>query len=96
MLTVYPVGLVFAGWGWVVPAAPATAAAVPASGTSSLDAHALTAKNATIGASGAAVAKLAVTNTVKVNGEGAVTVELSGKPSCTLNIEGPGSVTGCR
>ncbi len=71
-------------------------AAATASGTSSIDAHALTVKNATIGASGAAVVKLTATNTAKVNGEGAVTVELSGKPSCTLNLEGPGSVTGCK
>jgi hypothetical protein len=95
-LTVDHVGIGISGSGSVVLAGTANEAAVTASGTSSLDAHALTAKNATIGASGAAVAKLAVTNTVKVNGEGAVTVELSGKPSCTLNIEGPGSVTGCR
>ena len=40
--------------------------------------------------------KLTATNTAKVNGEGAVTIELSGKPSCTLNLEGPGSVTGCK
>ncbi|MGN6155472.1 MAG: GIN domain-containing protein [Sphingomicrobium sp.] len=95
-LAVDHVGVGVSGSGSVVLSGTANEASATASGTSSIDAHALTAKNATIGASGAAVVKLAATNTVKVNGEGAVTVELSGKPACTLNMEGPASVTGCR
>lgn len=90
------VGAGLSGSGSVVLAGTANEAAATASGTSALDAHALTVKNATIGASGAGVVKLTATNTVKVNGEGAVTVDLSGKPSCTLNVDGPASVTGCR
>lgn len=90
------VGVAASGSGSVALSGTAKDAAATASGTSSIDAHALTVKNATIGASGAAVVKLTATNTAKVNGEGAVTIELSGKPSCTLNLEGPGSVTGCK
>ncbi len=95
-VTVDRVGVSLSGSGSAVLAGTAMEAAATASGTSSLDAHALIAKNATIGASGAGVVKLAATNTVKVNGEGAVTIELSGAPSCLLNVEGPASVTGCR
>jgi hypothetical protein len=90
------VGVGASGSGSVILSGTVNEAAATASGTSSIDAHALTAKNATIGASGAAVVKLAASNTVKVNGEGAVTVDLAGKPSCILNVEGPASVTGCR
>jgi hypothetical protein len=95
-LKVDTIGAGVSGSGSVVLAGTANEAAATASGTSSIDAHALAVKNATIGASGAAVVKLAASNTVKVNGEGAVTVELSGSPACTLNLEGPASVTGCR
>jgi hypothetical protein len=95
-LTVDRVGVGASGSGSAVLSGTANEVAATASGTSSIEAHALTAKNATIGASGAAVVKLTATNTVKINGEGAVTVDLSGKPSCTLNLEGPGTVTGCR
>jgi hypothetical protein len=95
-VTVDHVGAGLSGSGSVVLAGTANEASLTGSGTSSLDAHALTVKNATIGASGAAVVKLSATNTAKVHGEGAVSVELSGKPSCTLNFQGPGSVTGCK
>ena len=90
------VGVGASGSGSVILSGTVNEAAATASGTSSIDAHALTAKNATIGASGAAVVKLTASNTVKVNGEGAVTVDLAGKPSCILNVEGPASATGCR
>jgi hypothetical protein len=89
-------GVGISGSGSAVLAGTANEASVTVSGTSSIDAHALDVKNATIGASGAAVVKLNATNTVKVTGEGAVTIELSGDPSCTLSLEGPASVTGCR
>jgi hypothetical protein len=95
-LTVDRLGVALAGSGSAVVAGTAIEAGATASGTSSLDAHALTAKNATIGVSGAAVVKIAATNTAKVNGEGAVTVDLGGKPSCTLSVDGPAQVTGCR
>ncbi len=95
-LKVDHVGVGVSGSGSAVLSGTANEAAATVSGTSSVGAQALTVKNATIGASGAGVVKLTATNTVKVNGEGAVTVELSGNPSCTLNLEGPASVTGCR
>lgn len=95
-LKVDHVGVGVSGSGSAVLSGIANEAAATVSGTSSVGAQALTVKNATIGASGAGVVKLTATNTVKVNGEGAVTVELSGNPSCTLNLEGPASVTGCR
>jgi len=95
-VTVDHLGVGLSGSGSAVLAGTAIETAATASGTSSIDAHALTAKNATIGVSGAAVVKLTATNTVKVNGEGAVTVDLAGKPSCALNVEGPAQVNGCR
>jgi hypothetical protein len=95
-LKVDHVGVGVSGSGSAVLSGTANEAAATVSGTFSVGAQALTVKNATIGASGAGVVKLTATNTVKVNGEGAVTVELSGNPSCTLNLEGPASVTGCR
>ena len=95
-LKVDHVGIGVSGAGSAVLGGTANEAAATASGTSSIVAQELTVKNATIGASGAGVVKLTAINTVKVTGEGAVTVELSGDPSCTLTLEGPASVTGCR
>lgn len=95
-LTVDRLGVSVSGSGSAVLSGTANEAAAMASGTSSIGAQALTVKNATIAASGAGDVKLTATNTAKVNGEGAVTVQLSGSPSCTLNLEGPASVTGCR
>ena len=65
-------------------------------GASSFDGSALSAKDATIGAHGTAVAKLTATDAVKVDADGPVTLTFSGNPACTLRSQGPADVTGCR
>lgn len=65
-------------------------------GTSSLDGSALTAKDATIGAEGAAVVKLVATGTAKIETQGTASVEVEGRPSCSVRASGSAVVTGCR
>ena len=65
-------------------------------GVSSLDATALAAKDATIGAEGTATIDANISNSAKVDGAGAVTVRLTGGPACTLRVNGSASVTGCK
>ncbi|MBA2467662.1 MAG: DUF2807 domain-containing protein [Sphingomonas sp.] len=65
-------------------------------GVSTLEAAGLTAKDATIAASGPATARATVTGTAKVNAVGAASVELGGSPACTIKAAGSANVTGCR
>ncbi len=65
-------------------------------GTAELDASALRSKDATVGAEGGAVVKLTATNSVKIDTQGTSTVELSGKPACTVRAAGSAVVSGCR
>ena len=65
-------------------------------GVSSLDAANLTAKDATIGAEGTASVAARVSNSVKVDGSGAVTIRLTGGPACTLRVGGSATVSGCK
>jgi hypothetical protein len=65
-------------------------------GISSLDAAGLSAKDATIGAEGAATVKANVANAATVDGSGPATITLSGGPACTLRIVGSATVSGCR
>lgn len=65
-------------------------------GTSTLDAAALTAKEATIGVEGASVAKITARDTAKVDARGPAMVELAGSPACTVRVDGPAEVSGCR
>lgn len=65
-------------------------------GISTLDAAGLAAKDATIGADGAATISANVTNAVKVDGSGPATIRLAGRPACTLRVSGSASVSGCR
>jgi hypothetical protein len=60
-------------------------------GISSLDA----AKDATVGAEGAATVKANVANAVTVDGMGPATITLTGDPSCTLRLKGSATVSGC-
>jgi hypothetical protein len=64
-------------------------------GTSSLEADALTAKDAVIGAEGPATIRATVTETAKVDAIGLASVTISGKPACTVNARGSAVVTGC-
>lgn len=65
-------------------------------GISSLDAADLAAKDATIGADGAATVKVNVTNAATVDAMGPATILLTGRPACTLRVKGSTSVTGCK
>lgn len=65
-------------------------------GVSSLDAANLAAHDATIGAEGTATISARVSDSVRVDGNGAVTVRLTGDPACTLRVSGSASVSGCR
>ena len=65
-------------------------------GTSTFDGSALTAKDATLGAEGNSVVRLTATNSAKVDALGIATVELGGRPACTLRAIGSAVVSGCR
>lgn len=65
-------------------------------GISSLDAAALSSKDATLGADGAATIAASVSNSATVDANGPATVRLSGGPSCILRVSGSASVSGCR
>ena len=65
-------------------------------GVSSLDAATLAIKDATIGAEGTANVAARVSNSVKVDGSGAVTIRLTGAPACTLRVGGSATVSGCK
>lgn len=65
-------------------------------GISGLDAAALSMKDATLGADGAATITANVGNSVTVDATGPATIRLTGGPSCTLRVSGSASVTGCR
>lgn len=67
-----------------------------ARGISSVDASALTVKDATLGIDGSGTMAAAVTNSVKVDANGPATVRLAGKPACTLKTNGAATVSGCR
>ncbi|HEX3422309.1 MAG TPA: DUF2807 domain-containing protein [Sphingomicrobium sp.] len=65
-------------------------------GISSLDAAALAAKDATLGADGAATISASISDSVTIDASGPATVRLTGGPSCTLRVAGSASVSGCR
>jgi hypothetical protein len=65
-------------------------------GISSFEAAALTVKDATLGADGAATIAANVSDAVTVDASGPATVRLAGRPACTLRVSGSASVTGCR
>jgi len=64
-------------------------------GISTLDALALSAKDATLGADGAATISASVSDSAKIDANGPATIRLSGSPACTLRVAGSASVTGC-
>lgn len=65
-------------------------------GISSLDSGALSTKDATLGADGAATISANVSNSVTVDATGPATVTLTGGPACTLRVNGSATVSGCR
>lgn len=67
-----------------------------ARGISSIDASALTAKDATLGIDGSGTMGANVGNSVKLEATGPATVRLTGRPACTLRVNGAATVSGCR
>jgi hypothetical protein len=65
-------------------------------GTATFDGTYLIAKDATVGAEGAAVIKLNATGTAKVDTQGTSMVTLGGGPACTVTAAGSATVSGCR
>jgi Putative auto-transporter adhesin, head GIN domain len=65
-------------------------------GISTLEASALEAKDATLGAEGAATIGANVSNSVTIDASGPATVRLTGGPACTVHASGSASVSGCR
>jgi hypothetical protein len=64
-------------------------------GISTLDAGALSTKDATLGADGAATISANVSDSATIDANGPATVRLSGGPACTLRVAGSASVSGC-
>jgi hypothetical protein len=89
-------GVAIAGTASAVIAGRAGKMTAVVRGISSLDAAGLVARDAVIGAEGAATVKANVTNAVTVDGSGPATITLSGKPACNLHVSGSASVSGCR
>ena len=67
-----------------------------ARGISSIDASALSVKDATLGVDGSGTLAATVSNSAKVDASGPATVRLAGKPACTLHVNGAAMVSGCR
>jgi hypothetical protein len=65
-------------------------------GVSTLDAGGLSARDAALGADGAATIAADVSDSVTLDAKGPATVRLSGGPACTLRVSGSASVSGCR
>lgn len=65
-------------------------------GISTLDASGLSAKDAVLGADGAATISASIRGSVTIDASGPATVHLTGGPSCTLRVAGSASVSGCR
>jgi len=61
-----------------------------------LDAANLAVKNAAIGAEGTATVAAHVSNSVKIDGNGPLTIRLTGGPACTLRDGGSATVSGCK
>jgi hypothetical protein len=65
-------------------------------GLSALDGAKLSTPSADFSIDGTATIDSTVTDTAKVNGWGPATVRLSGRPACTLKVQGSATVSGCR
>lgn len=65
-------------------------------GTGMFDGTYLIAKDASVGAEGSAVVKLNALGTAKVDTNGTSTIELGGRPACTVHAAGSAVVSGCR
>jgi hypothetical protein len=64
-------------------------------GISTLDVGALSTKDATLGADGAATIEAKVSDSATIDANGPATVRISGGPACTLRVAGSASISGC-
>ena len=87
------IGISGAGSATIAGSAPKVTAVVR--GTSSLDASALEAKDATIGAEGPSTVRVNASNSVEVDARGVASIEVIGEPACTVRAEGSATVSGC-
>lgn len=65
-------------------------------GVANLDAGALASTDASIGAEGTASVAANVSDSATVDGNGPITVRLTGGPACKLRVSGSATVSGCR
>ena len=65
-------------------------------GLSTLDAAKLSTPSADFSIDGSATIDSTVTDTAKVNGWGPAMVRFTGRPTCTLKVQGSATVSGCR
>lgn len=65
-------------------------------GIGTLNAANLAVKDATLGAEGTSTIAANVSDSATVDGSGAISIQLTGHPACTLRVSGSASVSGCR
>lgn len=65
-------------------------------GLSTLDSSGLEVSDARIGGDGPTTVRANVTKSLKIDGTGTASFTLTGRPSCTLNVKGSVSVSGCK
>ena len=65
-------------------------------GLSTVDLSGLEVSDAVLGAEGPSTLRAIVTKAVKIDGKGTASFALAGRPSCTLNVQGSVSVSGCK
>lgn len=65
-------------------------------GLSTLDISGLEVSDAVLAAEGPSTIKATITQSAKIDGRGTASFALAGRPSCTLNVQGSVSVSGCK
>ena len=65
-------------------------------GLSTVDLSGLEVTDAVIGAEGPSTVRATITKSAKIDGRGTASFALAGRPSCTLNVQGSVSVSGCK
>ena len=65
-------------------------------GLSTVDLSGLQVSDAVLAAEGPSTVRATVAKAVKIDGKGTASFVLAGRPSCTLNVQGSVSVTGCK
>lgn len=87
------VGITMAGSGSLAIAGRAAVVGVMVQGTGSLDAGDLAAEDLAVTATGSGSVRAAASRTATVNADGAVVVDIAGRPACTVRTAGSASVS---